>query len=151
MAAPEYPVVPAQTEEEKIKTLSEMLKRPGRFRLFGPDGTLQEIPHTVQELFSQIVTGMSEGKGMTVIPAEKELTTRMAAGLLGMSRQYLVRLLDEGKIPFHRTGTHRRLRLTDVLDYRQKRSQERREAIARIARKEIDERTYDAFILPEPE
>jgi excisionase family DNA binding protein len=96
-----------------------------------------------------VVARMQEGKAIAVMPIMEELTTKAASNFLGVSRQYLVRLLDEGKIQFHRTGTHRRIYLKDVLEFRKKRDSERHQSIKDLARKELSEGTYDDFVLPD--
>jgi excisionase family DNA binding protein len=151
MAAPAYPIFPERSEDDQLKAIAKLLSRPGAHRLVGADGKPQQIPETLHRLLVQIVAGMQDGKGVSVIPAERELTTSAAARLLGMSRQYFVRMLDAGAIPFHRTGTHRRVQLKDLLEYQKKRDHERHESIGAMARKELAEGTYDAFILPDQE
>ena len=59
---------------------------------------------------------------MHVVPADAELTTQQAADLLGLSRTYVVRLIDQGSLPGHMAGSHRRLRASDVLAYREHRA-----------------------------
>jgi excisionase family DNA binding protein len=66
------------------------------------------------------------------VPVDAELTTQQAADLLGISRTYVVRLIDQGDLPAHMVGTHRRLNAADVLQYRRRR-QERLDAVAAIA------------------
>lgn len=151
MAAPARPLFPSNSEEDQVKALYKMLRRPARYRVLSADGESGEIPETVRKLLVQILAGMTDGKGVAVIPVAKELSTKSAANLLGMSRQYLVRLLEEGKIPFHRTGTHRRLLLTDVLDFQKKRDVERHESLKKMALKELEEGTWDKFVLPDQE
>ncbi len=151
MAAPARPLFPSGSEEDQVKALYQILRHPARYRLLSADGKSSEMPETVRKLLVQILAGMADGKGVAVIPVTKEMSTKAAANLLGMSRQYLVRLLEEGRIPFHRTGTHRRLLLTDVLDFQKKRDVERHESIRKMALKELEEGTWDKFILPDQE
>jgi excisionase family DNA binding protein len=92
---------------------------------------------------------MEEGQAITIIPASHELTSQEAADLLGVSRQYMVRLLEDGKLPFHRTGTHRRVYFQDLMTYKKERDSQRRAALDQMAREELEAGTYDVFVLPE--
>lgn len=80
---------------------------------------------------------------MAVVPISQELTTQQAADLLNVSRQYLVRLVDEGKLPCVRTGSHRRLLLEDVLRYKAERDREREDTLDELTRLHEDLGGYD--------
>lgn len=77
---------------------------------------------------------MAQGLTITLIPHDKELTTKEAADILNVSRPFLIRLLDRGELPYHRVGTHRRLRVEDVLAYREQRAARRREKLRELTR-----------------
>lgn len=72
---------------------------------------------------------MARNQAVTVVPIDKQLTTQQAADMLYVSRPYLNQLLEEGEIPHTKTGTHQRIRLNDVLAYRERRDQERMAAL----------------------
>lgn len=92
---------------------------PDRFLLIGSGlGEQVEIPEQMYQILRQVVEAMFENKAITVIPQDTMLTTQQAAEMLGMSRPTLVKLLELGRIPFQRVGTHRRVRLVDLITYR---------------------------------
>jgi excisionase family DNA binding protein len=93
-------------------------RRPDGARLVGPDGEAIELPAGIHALLVSVVENLKAGNGVSVIPLHAELTTVEAAQLLNVSRPHLIKQIEAGAIPHHMVGTHRRLRLADVLAYR---------------------------------
>ncbi|WP_432086217.1 helix-turn-helix domain-containing protein [Streptomyces sp. bgisy095] len=102
---------------------------PERALLRGPDGSVKALPPEVYEALLVVVHALSEGKAVSVAPQETTLTTQQAADMLGVSRPTVVKLLDQGDIPFTRPGRHRRVLLADVLAYRDRRRSRRRRGL----------------------
>ncbi|MGW5364093.1 helix-turn-helix domain-containing protein [Actinopolymorpha pittospori] len=101
-----------------------------RYLLAGSDpGDSVELPEEVYRILRQVVDAMRQGHAVTVSPQTRALTTQQAADLLGVSRPTVVKLLDDGKIPFERTRTHRRILLKDLLEYRERRRAEQYAAL----------------------
>jgi excisionase family DNA binding protein len=103
-------------------------------RLVAPDGTAVEIPASAFHALQSVVRDMAQGRTVLLIPHDRELTTQEAADMLNMSRQFFVRLLDRGEIPYHRTGTHRRVSASDVVAYRERRNARRGEGLDELTR-----------------
>ena len=78
-----------------------------------------------------ILRMMATGIGIVLTPIHSELTTKQAADILHVSRPYLIKLLDAGDIPYHKVGTHRRIRREDVMAYKRSNPIEEREAVSR--------------------
>ena len=88
-----------------------------------------DIPTSAVRLLREILDQMAQGNGVAVTPLHAELTTRQAADLLQVSRTHLVQLLDEGRIPCRMVGSHRRVRVEDILAWRRETETRRREAL----------------------
>ena len=97
----------------------------------------------------RILEGLQDGKAISIVPVMQDLTTQQAAGMLGVSRPFFVKILESGKLSFHLTGTHRRVYLKDLLAYKQYRDNERHEALNRIAQEDERAGLYDKVLLPE--
>ena len=116
-------------------------RRPTTVRFHAPDAVNEvevTLPGEALRLLVRVLTHMANGHAVTVMPIQAELTTQQAADLIGVSRPYLVRLLEEGKIPFHRVGTHRRVRAADVIAYKTARSKESKSLLDELSREAQD-------------
>lgn len=98
---------------------------------------------------AEIARNLEAGKSVSVVAEDHELTTQRAAKILGVSRPFLVRILEDGQLAFHMVGSHRRVYLSDLLEYKTKRDRARHEAIKRLARADVAAGIYDTVILPE--
>lgn len=94
---------------------------------------------------------LASGRDITVTPTDRELSSIEAARLLSVSRQYLVRLCDGGKIPYRMEGTHRRLALDDVITYRNQRNKERQERLRELIATTAEAGEYDLSVAWPPE
>ena len=92
---------------------------------------------------------MTQGQAVTIAPVRMLLTTQEAANLLGISRPSLVKLLEAGEIPYQRSGRHRRVQLVDVLDYRSRRSAQRRESLDRMVEIAQESGMYELAAAPQ--
>jgi excisionase family DNA binding protein len=61
----------------------------------------------IAKTFLEVLRLISSGSGFRLIPVTAELTTQQAADLLNVSRPFLIKLLEEGKMVHHKVGRHR--------------------------------------------
>ena len=92
-----------------------------------------ELPTSAMTLLMDILGELASGNAVQIVPVQAELTTQEAANILNVSRPHLVKLLEEGQLPFHKTGRHRRVLFADLMNYKNKREHESLDAMQALA------------------
>lgn len=133
--------ISAKEQQEIVNIYSKL--REVEAKLIGPDGKTEILPNNLYSFLLRLLADLRAGHSVTILQNRHELTTVEASKILGMSRQFLIRLLEKGEIPFHMVGTHRRLYVRDVMTYKMKRDLTRRETLDDLAKREIKRGDYD--------
>jgi excisionase family DNA binding protein len=102
-----------------------------RIRLMDEDDAVS-VPASAVRLFLHLLAEMSQGNSVTLIPTQAELTTQQAADLLNVSRPYVAKLLDDGKIPSRRVGKYRRVRFDDLMAFKRKDDEAREKVLDQL-------------------
>jgi excisionase family DNA binding protein len=129
-------------DQREIQDIYEKL-RTADAKLVGPDGKTQILPSTLYSFLCTLLADLKAGHSVTILQSNASLTTVEASKLLGMSRQFLIGLLEKKEIQCHMVGTHRRLYARDVLAYKAKRDAVRSKTLDDLARIEAEQGTYD--------
>jgi excisionase family DNA binding protein len=116
-----YPLIEIEETEEKIR-----------------------IPLKALKLLVEILKATSQGIPISIVPLATELTTQSAADFLGCSRPHLVKLLENGEIPFTKVGRHRRVKYEDVVDYKKKLKEEQKRRLIQMMKDDEDLGLYDS-------
>lgn len=117
------PQLPTEKESALARDSSRLLATcigrgpTARLRVIDGDGEI-EVPVSALRMLVDILANMAEGNAVSIVPIHAELTTQQAADFLGVSRPYLVGLVERGQLQHHKVGTHRRIYFRDLLDYR---------------------------------
>lgn len=125
--------------ERSLSLIEQILKRRQKsvksieISVAGDEARIQ-IPGRAFEHLRKILQSMAEGKTVSLIDNEQELTTQEAADILNISRPYLVKLLESGEIPFSKVGKHRRVRFEDLNAYKKKRQRKRQRHLRELAK-----------------
>ena len=93
--------------------------------LVAADGEWMELPGAVFRLFKDIARNMQLGRAIVLVPGNQQLTTQRASGLLGVSRPHLIKMLEAGELPYHKSGSHWRIYLKDLAAYQKRRDARR--------------------------
>lgn len=102
--------------------------------LVGPDGERTvRLPRAALVSLVEVLEALGDGREPSVVPMAKELSTGEVASLLGVSRQYTVRLLDDGRLPYRRVGNRSRVQLRDALAYMRKDHRRRVDGLRDVA------------------
>lgn len=129
-------VVPSERDAQQATESSRILAklRPEDGLLVRLEGGEEFVlPKAAVQLLSHLLTEMSQGNAVTLIPFHAELTTQEAADFLNVSRPYLIRLLEAGSLPFRKVGSHRRVKFSELRAFKKRGDAEREAAMAELA------------------
>nr|WP_057928243.1 helix-turn-helix domain-containing protein [Burkholderia ambifaria] len=93
-----------------------------------------ELPTSALRLLVDILAELADGNAVKVVPVHAGLTTQEAADLLNVSRPHLIKLLESKALPYHKTGKHRCVRLSDLTRYKTERDQVSIDAMEELSR-----------------
>lgn len=136
----EHTVTPTENDQrlasESTAFLEALLTLPHEVRVQfleeETSGTILALPLPALRLLHAILKEMAQGNAITLLPANVMLTTQEAADILSVSRPFLVGLLEAGKIPYQRLGSHRRILFKDLMAFKEKTDAAREEAFRQL-------------------
>lgn len=138
----QVPLAISEADQRQVLELYQKIQR-SRAKLVGPDGKTQNLPVSLYEFLVKLIADLCEGQSVAIVQNDAQLTTVEGARMLGVSRQFLIKLLERGDIPHHMVGTHRRIYVRDLLAYKAKRDSNRRKILDELTRAEAEEGLYD--------
>ena len=127
-------IEPNAEEAEQTRAVAELFTaEPAGLTLVAADGTRVPVPPALAQLVASGASELARGRRVVLVPGDAELTPNQAARMLGVSRPFLAKLLDDGVIPSRRLprSRHRRIRFDDVAAF-QRRRHEKRQGINEI-------------------
>jgi excisionase family DNA binding protein len=129
----EQTVLPPKDTETLAQVEAVLRSVTGSLEVVGAGEARAELPEEIREVIANVVSALRRGQAVTLAPHALRLTTQQAADLLGVSRPTLIKLLEDGRIPYETPNRHRRIKLSDLLVYQATRRGERREALRELA------------------
>src|SRR5688572_21318348 len=130
------PITAPEDERAELSKLVDLLgKQEGRgVGLVGVEGVLSPLSATALRVLREVAEILARGESAVVASVGPEVTPTQAAELLALPRRYLETLLDEGTIPSTGADEMRRIKLTDLLAYRQVEDAQREAAMTELVR-----------------
>lgn len=131
------------TALSSLREIAELLDGALQPPVLATDGQLIALPPEVVEAFQDLLHRFARGESVVIGSTSSLLTTSQVADLLGVSRTFVIQLIDAGKLSVEYRGTHRRVALGDAVRYLENAKRARRAALDEIA--ELNARTggYD--------
>ena len=137
-----HTIAPSEADSRMAREASRQLARhlaeQHRLRMQvvdagGGAGETFEVPESALRLLNVVLAEMARGNPVTIYPLHAELTTQQAADFLNVSRPYLIQLIERGGLGFHKVGTHRRVKLKELVAYKEAMQADRAKALDELA------------------
>lgn len=132
-----------EAELKEIEQLKLKSSNIDSFFLMKADGQEIQLPPVITQVLNEIITILCQGNSLTLIPMDKELTTQQSADILNVSRPFLIKLLESGQISYRKVGTHRKITMKDLIDYKVRTSEKRKAKLSELAELSQELGLYD--------
>jgi|AntRauTorcE11898_2_1112593.scaffolds.fasta_scaffold36400_1 excisionase family DNA binding protein len=129
--------IPTQKDTREAKSFLRIKKKNPDSKsefIYRYGGNEIELSPKILEMVDFILENISKGKAVSIVPTDQEITTQVAADMLNVSRPYVVKLLEEGKLPYRKVGRHRRIKLRDVQRYDNEMQQTQQNGLDELAK-----------------
>lgn len=134
----------SSVNDEQLEALETALNQSATPALVDAEGNKTILPESVYDMLMHLLSMMKQKRSIVMMPEDETFTTQAAANFLGISRQYFVDLLEDGCIPFHKVGTHRKVYFSDLRSYAKERDKNRRQSMDELFDQVEQEGLYDA-------
>ena len=121
-----------QARQQLLARMAEPQGTAATLRLAEAQAPL-DLPQAAVAALLEVLQELEKGNTVAVVPVKTALSTQEAAELLDVSRPHFIKLLEQGELPYHLVGTHRRVRLEDALTYKRKKLELRKAALRELA------------------
>lgn len=122
----------ARIAEASSRLLARFAERSLRFNLPHVKDAIV-LPAAAVRMLVDLLAEMAQGNAVTLIPIHAEMTTQQAADILGVSRPFLIKQINDGKIACRKVGTHRRVLFSDLMKYKRQVDAQRLKALDELA------------------
>lgn len=139
---------PHSISATEMDVLLRLASGEARAYIHDASGSQVDFPENLISVLATVVKAMHQDDELLLLSRHRVMTTQEAADFVGVSRQYMVRLMDSGVIPCDRTGKHRRARLSNVVAYQQVRAATRKAAMDSMTDMMVEAGVYDHFYDP---
>jgi len=138
------PVFAGVPEADAIKLLVEVLSASSpQVKLVGGDGEVHPMPESVTLVLQRVIQVMASGRGVSLESWNRDFTIAEAAELLSGTRQFIIKLLEQGEIPYRQVNGDCRMKFEDVMAYKHQRDIQRREGLKELTRFSQELGLYD--------
>jgi excisionase family DNA binding protein len=132
------PLAISDDDLKQVLTLYQKFRR-SRAKLVGPDGKAQSLPVSHYDFLARLIAELREGQSVAIVQNDAQLTTVESVRMLGVSRQFLIKVLARDEIPHHMVGTNRRVYVRDFLAYKAERDSKRLQILDGLTRAETED------------
>lgn len=146
-------IAPDEREFDSLKRVAsslEMAQDETTFVIVDEEHNVKiRLPHTLYRVLTDAAHLLAKGDSVGLLRYTQDVTTQQAAELLQVSRPYVIKLLEESEIPYYMVGSHRRMKFTDVVHYKQRRDSHRREKLDELYHVSNEAGLYDIETFPQ--